>query len=53
MDRNELQARNTQLFTYMRKAQELVALLNVMQISGIRADMRRLEELTTEIKRMN
>jgi hypothetical protein len=53
MDREQLQARKDQLFGYMEKAKDLAKLLNVMQISGLRSDMRRLEELTAEIKRMN
>lgn len=38
---------------YLEKAKELAKLLDVMQVSGTRADMRRLEELTAAIKRMN
>ena len=53
MDRTELQARKDQLWGYMNTAKELAKLLDVMQISGVRADMRKLEELTAEIKRMN
>ena len=53
MDSNELQARKNQLYGYLGTAKALAMLLDMMQISGIRSDMRRLEELTTEIKRMN
>lgn len=53
MDREQLQARKDQLFDYMGRAKDLAKLLDVMQVSGTRADMRRLEELTAVIKRMN
>lgn len=53
MDRMmELQRRKDQLWDYMQTAKELAKLLDVMQISGLRCDMRTLEELTTTIKRM-
>ncbi len=53
MTREQLQDRKDQLFGYMQTAQELAKLLDVMQVSGLRSDMRRLEELTAAIKRMN
>ncbi len=53
MDREQLQARKDQLFGYMNVAKDLVKLLDVMQISGTRADMRNLENLTAILKRMN
>ncbi len=52
-DTFSLQARKDQLFGYMQTGKELAKLLDVMQISGLRSDMRKLEELTTAIKRMN
>ena len=53
MDRIELQARKDQLWGYMERAKDLAKLFDVMQISGTRADMRKLEELIAEVKRMN
>lgn len=48
----QLQTRKDKLFSYMQTGKELAKLLDVMQVSGLRSDMRRLEELTTAIKRM-
>ncbi len=53
MTREQLQDRKDQLWNYMGTAKDLAKLLDVMQVSGTRADMRTLEELTAEIERMN
>ena len=53
MDRTELQVRKDQLWGYVQTGRELAKLLDVMQVSGLRSDMRRLEELTAAIKRMD
>ncbi len=52
MDIEMLQRRKDQLYGFMQTAGELAKLLDVMQISGTRADMRKMEALIAKIKGM-